>query len=249
MNLFTNAQKFTRNAAVKTIELHLGASFTRPECAVDGTKFLPFRNEGILKNAEQRAAKDVGENTQETIFLTFSIRDSGKGMSRSGLKQLFEKFSQASPRTYGKYGGSGLGLFITRDLIELQGGQIAVSSKEGEGTAVSFYIKAERIVEDAKRPKLNRQSSYSQMLEAFKDEKGPMDRDTTELRQRKRTPSPGPSSSVGGKEVEPLRTPPYEFETPSPGFMKEKHWPFDVLLVEDNLINVQTSQLNSCDIY
>jgi hypothetical protein len=241
MNVFTNAQKFTRNAPTRMIKLHLGASFTRPESAMDGTKFLPFRNEGVLKNDEQRAAKNVRENNQETIFLTFSVSDTGRGMSRSELKQLFEKFSQASPKTYGKYGGSGLGLFITRDLIELQGGQIAVSSKEGEGTTFSFYVKAQRILEDIKRPRLARQSSYSQMLEALKVEKGSMDRTTTELRERRRTPSPAPSpQGPCNSPFEPLRTPPYEFDPPSPGFAQEKHQPFDVLLVEDNLINVQS---------
>lgn len=98
MNVFTNAQKFTRHAPIKTINIHLGASFTRPETASDGTKYVPFRNEGVLKNDEQRAAKNVRENNQETVFLTFAIEDSGIGMSSSELRNLFRKFGQVSVR-------------------------------------------------------------------------------------------------------------------------------------------------------
>jgi signal transduction histidine kinase len=146
MNIFTNAQKFTRNANHRQIDFSLGASIIRPETGPDGAKYIPFRNEGVLKSDEQRADRNVRENTEKTIFLTFSIADTGKGLSDKELKQLFKKFNQASPKTYGQYGGSGLGLFITRDLVELQGGQIGVRSKEGHGTTFFFYIKVERII-------------------------------------------------------------------------------------------------------
>ena len=241
MNIFTNAQKFTRDSAVRKITIHLGGSFTRPEMGPHGSKYLPFRNEGVLKNDEQRAAKNVRENTQQTIFLHFSIQDTGRGISSTEFKQLFKKFSQASPKTYGKYGGSGLGLFITRDLVELQGGQIGVSSAQGKGTTFFFYIKAERILDspvDVKRPKLSRKPSYAAMLTEIKDQKGSMDRTTTDLRMRKQTPSPMPSEGEKSRQPSPVTTPTYEFESPTtPSRLKDKHWPVDILLVEDNLIN------------
>lgn len=54
------------------------------------------------------------------------------------------RFSQATPKTHAQYGGSGLGLFISRQLTELHGGQIGVGSEAGVGSTFGFYIKCRR---------------------------------------------------------------------------------------------------------
>jgi hypothetical protein len=60
----------------------------------------------------------------ETYFIWFTVSDTGRGIRPEEKIKLFSRFQQASPRTYTSYGGSGLGLFISRELAELQGGEI-----------------------------------------------------------------------------------------------------------------------------
>ncbi len=73
-------------------------------------------------------------------YMHFSIRDSGIGITEEKLNLIFEEFAQAESSTSRKYGGSGLGLTICRELIKLMGGRIWVSSKVGEGSEFSFVI-------------------------------------------------------------------------------------------------------------
>jgi hypothetical protein len=85
---------------------------------------------------------DWGEGDQ--IYIQFAVKDTGRGLTVEEKKMLFMRFSQASPRTHIQYGGSGLGLFISRELTELQGGEIGVSSVAGEGSTFAFYVRARR---------------------------------------------------------------------------------------------------------
>jgi CheY-like chemotaxis protein len=86
--------------------------------------------------------KDWGDG--EPVYVMFSVSDTGRGLSPEEKKMLFMRFSQASPRTHVQYGGSGLGLFISRELTELQGGEIGVESEAGKGSIFAFYVAARR---------------------------------------------------------------------------------------------------------
>lgn len=88
------------------------------------------------------SAPDWGKG--EDVYLQFDVCDTGKGLTAEEMSNLFRRFSQASAKTYSQYGGSGLGLFISRELTELQGGQIGVYSVPGHGSTFAFYIKARR---------------------------------------------------------------------------------------------------------
>jgi signal transduction histidine kinase len=70
----------------------------------------------------------------------FSVEDSGLGMTEEALGRLFRPFEQASSETASEYGGTGLGLFICRNLVEPMGGTIEVQSTEGVGTTFQFSI-------------------------------------------------------------------------------------------------------------
>jgi PAS domain S-box-containing protein len=73
-------------------------------------------------------------------FLRFDIADTGIGIPKGKLQTIFESFSQADASVTRKYGGTGLGLTIVKQLVELQKGTIRVSSKENEGSTFSFTI-------------------------------------------------------------------------------------------------------------
>ncbi|KAJ3152932.1 hypothetical protein HDU89_001140 [Geranomyces variabilis] len=74
------------------------------------------------------------ENGAYYCELMLTVRDTGIGMTDEEQVALFQRFSQASPKTYREYGGSGLGLFICKEMIELMNGDISVTSAKGRGT-------------------------------------------------------------------------------------------------------------------
>jgi PAS domain S-box-containing protein len=72
--------------------------------------------------------------------LRFDVEDTGIGIPKDKLSTIFESFSQADASVTRKYGGTGLGLTIVKQLVELQNGTISVNSKEGEGSTFTVSI-------------------------------------------------------------------------------------------------------------
>jgi signal transduction histidine kinase/ActR/RegA family two-component response regulator len=75
-------------------------------------------------------------------FVRFDVEDTGIGISKDRQDAIFESFTQADESTTRKYGGTGLGLTITRQLIELLGGELTVTSEEGKGSVFSLSVPA-----------------------------------------------------------------------------------------------------------
>jgi len=84
----------------------------------------------------------VVHGNNQDFALSFSVRDTGIGIPAEKLDKLFQAFSQVDSGTTRKYGGSGLGLTISKRLIELMGGDIKVESEFGKGTTFCFHIKS-----------------------------------------------------------------------------------------------------------
>lgn len=85
------------------------------------------------------------EETPEGAICLFSVIDTGIGIPENKLNSIFESFTQASLETTRKYGGTGLGLTISKNLVEMQGGSIMVESKEGKGSTFSFQLTFKKI--------------------------------------------------------------------------------------------------------
>jgi signal transduction histidine kinase/DNA-binding response OmpR family regulator len=84
------------------------------------------------------------ERAEQTEWISFHVKDSGIGMTPQQAAKVFEAFTQADASTTRKYGGTGLGLTITRKFCELMGGSIHVESELGKGT--TFTIRLPRVV-------------------------------------------------------------------------------------------------------
>ncbi|MDO3642531.1 response regulator [Mucilaginibacter sp. L3T2-6] len=80
------------------------------------------------------------EDRNNKLRITFTVKDTGIGIDKDNLQSIFEPFTQESITTTRQYGGTGMGLAIVKRLLELQGLQMHVSSKLGEGSEFSFNM-------------------------------------------------------------------------------------------------------------
>ncbi|MDP4149813.1 MAG: ATP-binding protein [Bacteroidota bacterium] len=89
---------------------------------------------------EIRIGVSLMERQEDQVVLAFTISDSGIGIAPESLPIIFDSFSQAGQDISRRYGGTGLGLTISKQLLQLQGGDISVSSTVGKGSTFRFHL-------------------------------------------------------------------------------------------------------------
>lgn len=99
----------------------------------NAVKFTP--KGGYVDFIVDKTASFNGRST-----LTFTIKDTGIGMSKEYLPKIFETFSQENSETTNKYGSSGLGMAITKSIVEMMHGEITVDSEKGVGTTFTVVV-------------------------------------------------------------------------------------------------------------
>ncbi|TLD24403.1 Phytoene desaturase [Venturia nashicola] len=142
VNLVTNSIKFMAKTKdrEKIITVAVGASVIRP---------TSYPLDVVFFDADEIGYRIDGTNTSEwgngeALYILCAVKDTGIGISTENQKKLFERFKQATPKTEEIYGGSGLGLNISRKLCQLHGGEIGVSAIEDEGSTFGFFFKVRR---------------------------------------------------------------------------------------------------------
>ncbi|KAL5474327.1 hypothetical protein PMIN07_000109 [Paraphaeosphaeria minitans] len=197
--------------------VHLGADTEQPHPHFKGFEYIPTRSSIV----DIAAGQDWGDG--ERLYIRVKVEDTGVGLAADEKHLLFQRFAQASPRTHATYGGSGLGLFISRQLAELHGGQVGVSSEAGIGSTFGFFVQGKR-APVPKRPGIL----------------GP-------------APLGGPQETAGAHASVRSNSSPASIPSTIQSGLSTDHSDLAILIVEDNLVNqrVLSKQLKKagCAVY
>lgn len=240
INLLTNAIKFTSTQPIRRISVTLGASSEQPSGAMQGVKYLSHERDPT--------SSPSSNNQRAPVYLSLSVTDTGRGLSNDEMALLFQRFQQANPQTHVEYGGSGLGLFISRELVRLQGGQIGVASVAGQQSTFAFYVRAQRCAAPAPPSKFpTRRSSAATAAAtgsglaqtASSDHQAAIDPDVLapDAAERAQTQVTAEAANEAIRAVDDISS--------------ADHAPCHLLVVEDNLVNqrVMCKQLQRAGYY
>jgi CheY-like chemotaxis protein/anti-sigma regulatory factor (Ser/Thr protein kinase) len=139
---------FTPQAEKKGLNLTLSRADDVPTDFIGDQVRVGQILNNLLSNAlkfTEKGSVDVSVSVEgrveDEVTLLFAVRDSGIGLSREQLKPLFSAFTQADASITRRYGGTGLGLTISKRLAEMMGGRIWCESEPGEGSVFRFTVR------------------------------------------------------------------------------------------------------------
>jgi two-component system sensor histidine kinase RpfC len=108
----------------------------------------------VLKEAED----------EETVTVRFEVSDTGIGMTKDAKARIFERFTQADDSITRRYGGTGLGTTISKELVDLMGGKIGVESEPGKGSTFWFTVTLEKQPQGAASASMSTPISRTRVL-------------------------------------------------------------------------------------
>lgn len=117
---------------------------------------IKFTHEGHVTVRSTFKPVPSGDNS---IVLYITVEDEGIGMDEDTQKKVFEPFTQADASTTREYGGTGLGLTISRNFVDMMGGDIFVQSKPGAGTSVTLSLPISLSMEQPDQVRLNKRAA------------------------------------------------------------------------------------------
>jgi len=106
---------------------------------------IKFTEEGEI---ELKVACASSSEITRKSSITFSVRDTGIGISKENIDKIFDAFSQAEPTTAKRFGGTGLGLAITNKLLEMMDSKLELTSELGKGSTFSFTVSLAEYLQD-----------------------------------------------------------------------------------------------------
>lgn len=163
----------------KALKNNIALSYSIDPSVPETVIFDHFRYEQCLNNLLSNAIKFTPNGIIKVVLTTvkktghpprlvLAVKDNGIGMTFDQQKQVFEAYTQADKTIARRFGGTGLGMTITKEIIEQMGGTITLRSESGKGTVFALTLPIEDI--DTKSPRQNSADLVDQILEDAKPE-------------------------------------------------------------------------------
>ena len=161
----------------KALENNIKLSFTIAPSVPEEIIFDKFRYEQCINNLISNAIKFTPNGVIKVVLTTaekdkanprliFAIQDNGIGMSDEQQKNIFEAYVQGDKSIAGRFGGTGLGMSITKEIIELMGGTISVRSELGKGSVFILTLPYKQNMEESSKE--NSEQLVNKLLEDAK---------------------------------------------------------------------------------